>query len=93
MKREKISELTTNRLSVYLRCLNELKSAGIKTVSSQELAEQFTTQKPALKVIYISGYSLQVAGNGFSVLDGLNFLQKPFDDTKLALAVRHGLDS
>src|SRR6185295_12026554 len=41
MKREKISELTTNRLSVYLRCLDELASAGIKTVSSQELAEQF----------------------------------------------------
>ncbi|HYV32942.1 MAG TPA: response regulator [Candidatus Binatia bacterium] len=62
-------------------------------LSGQELAEQFTTQKPALKVIYISGYSLQVAGKGFSVLDGLNFLQKPFDDTKLALAVRQGLDS
>jgi redox-sensing transcriptional repressor len=41
MKTEKISELTTNRLSVYLRCLNTLAAAGIKTVSSQALAEQF----------------------------------------------------
>ena len=41
MKSEKISELTTNRLSIYLRCLNTLSAAGIKTVSSQELAEQF----------------------------------------------------
>ncbi|HEY0545878.1 MAG TPA: redox-sensing transcriptional repressor Rex [Pyrinomonadaceae bacterium] len=41
MKTEKISELTTNRLSVYLRCLNTLAAAGIKTVSSQSLAEQF----------------------------------------------------
>ncbi|MBV9210823.1 MAG: redox-sensing transcriptional repressor Rex [Acidobacteria bacterium] len=41
MKTEKISELTTNRLSVYLRCLNTLAGAGIKTVSSQALAEQF----------------------------------------------------
>ena len=41
MKTEKISELTTNRLSVYLRCLNLLAAAGIKTVSSQALAEQF----------------------------------------------------
>jgi redox-sensing transcriptional repressor len=36
-----ISELTTNRLSVYLRCLNELDAAGVQTISSQALAEQF----------------------------------------------------
>src|SRR5262245_33514586 len=41
MKSEKISELTTSRLSVYLRCLNTLQEAGIKTISSQALAEQF----------------------------------------------------
>src|SRR4029453_8735824 len=28
-------------LSVYLRCLNVLDAAGVRTVSSQELAEQF----------------------------------------------------
>jgi redox-sensing transcriptional repressor len=36
-----VSELTTNRLSVYLRCLNVLDAAGVRTVSSQGLAEQF----------------------------------------------------
>ena len=36
-----MSELTTNRLSVYLRCLNDLDAAGVPTVSSQGLAEQF----------------------------------------------------
>ena len=36
-----VSELTTNRLSVYLRCLNALDAAGVRTVSSQALAEQF----------------------------------------------------
>jgi redox-sensing transcriptional repressor len=41
MKVEKISELTTNRLSVYLRCLNELAAAGIKTISSDDLAKRF----------------------------------------------------
>src|SRR5216684_2238364 len=49
MKREKISELTTNRLSVYLRCLNELSSAGITTVSSQELAEQFNLNSAQIR--------------------------------------------
>jgi redox-sensing transcriptional repressor len=38
---EQVSELTTNRLSVYLRCLNVLDAAGVRTVSSQALAEQF----------------------------------------------------
>ena len=36
-----ISELTTNRLSVYLRCLNALDADGVRTVSSRALAEQF----------------------------------------------------
>jgi redox-sensing transcriptional repressor len=38
---EPVSELTTNRLSVYLRCLTALDAAGVRTVSSQGLAEQF----------------------------------------------------
>ncbi len=38
---EPVSELTTNRLSVYLRCLNLLDVSGVRTVSSQALAEQF----------------------------------------------------
>ena len=41
MKVEKISELTTNRLSVYLRCLNELIAQDIKTISSDGLAQRF----------------------------------------------------
>lgn len=49
MKRENISELTTNRLSVYLRCLNDLAAAGITTVSSQELAEQFNLNSAQIR--------------------------------------------
>jgi redox-sensing transcriptional repressor len=40
-RNDAISELTTNRLSVYLRCLNVLDAAGVRTVSSRALAEQF----------------------------------------------------
>ena len=39
--REAISELTTGRLSVYLRCLTFLENQGQKTVSSHEMAERF----------------------------------------------------
>ena len=49
MKSEKISELTTSRLSVYLRCLNTLSEAGIKTVSSQALAEQFNLNSAQIR--------------------------------------------
>src|SRR5258707_2033750 len=40
-ERETISEMTTGRLSVYLRCLTFLESIGQLTVSSAELAERF----------------------------------------------------
>jgi len=39
--RDGISELTTGRLSVYLRCLTYLESIGQETISSHELAERF----------------------------------------------------
>jgi len=38
---EQVSELTTGRLSVYLRCLNQLEADGVETISSQTLAERF----------------------------------------------------
>lgn len=49
MKSVKISELTTNRLSIYLRCLNKLSAEGIKTISSQELAEQFNLNSAQIR--------------------------------------------
>jgi len=39
--RDVISELTTGRLSVYLRCLTFLESQGEKTISSAQLANRF----------------------------------------------------
>src|SRR2546426_12423663 len=36
-----IPEMTIRRLSVYTRCLLQLEEDGVKTVSSQELAERF----------------------------------------------------
>ena len=37
----KIPEMTIRRLSIYTRCLLQLEEDGIKTISSQELAERF----------------------------------------------------
>ena len=62
-------------------------------LSGQELAEKFKAQKPDLKVIYTSGYSVEVAGKDLSLMEGISFLEKPFDATKLARAVRECLDA
>ena len=37
----KISPLTLNRLSLYLRCLRSIAADGVGTISSQQLANQF----------------------------------------------------
>jgi redox-sensing transcriptional repressor len=41
MKPVKIPEKTVTRLSIYLRCLEELEADGIGSVSSKQLAERF----------------------------------------------------
>src|SRR5437899_3171347 len=69
MKREKISELTTNRLSVYLRCLNELNAAGIKTISSQELAEQFNLNSAQIRKDLGYFGEFGVRGTGYFIDD------------------------
>jgi CheY-like chemotaxis protein len=56
-------------------------------LNGQELAEQFGAQKPGLKILYMSGYSVQTAGQNLTDIEGLNFIQKPFDGPKLAKAV------
>ena len=69
MKSEKISELTTNRLSIYLRCLNTLAAAGIKTVSSQSLAEQFNLNSAQIRKDLAYFGEFGVRGVGYSVED------------------------
>src|ERR1700746_893578 len=69
MKRQKISELTTNRLSVYLRCLNALHAAGIKTVSSQALAEQFNLNSAQIRKDLGYFGEFGVRGGGYYVDD------------------------
>jgi redox-sensing transcriptional repressor len=69
MKTDKISELTTNRLSVYLRCLNDLAVAGIETISSQTLAEQFNLNSAQIRKDLASFGAFGVRGVGYAVND------------------------
>ena len=61
-------------------------------ISGLELAERVLADKPDLKVIYSSGYSLDVVSPNFTTRDGLNFLQKPYDPETLARLVRDCLN-
>jgi redox-sensing transcriptional repressor len=69
MKSEKISELTTTRLSIYLRCLNELSAVGISTISSQALAEQFNLNSAQIRKDLGCFGEFGVRGVGYFVAD------------------------
>jgi two-component system, cell cycle sensor histidine kinase and response regulator CckA len=62
-------------------------------MSGHELAEKLKSQRPGLKVIYTSGYSVDVVGKDFLFKRGLNFLQKPYHPLTLAKVVRECLDT
>ena len=66
---DQISELTTNRLSVYLRCLTELDVSGVQTISSQALAEQFHLNAAQIRkdIAYFGEFG--VRGVGYYVRD------------------------
>ena len=66
---DQVSELTTNRLSVYLRCLRQLDSAGVRTISSQALAEQFHLNAAQIRkdLAYLGEFG--VRGVGYYVRD------------------------
>jgi redox-sensing transcriptional repressor len=73
---EPVSELTTNRLSVYLRCLNLLDEAGVRTVSSQRLAEQFHLNAAQIRKDLACFGEFGVRGVGYYVKDLRNHLRQ-----------------
>ena len=66
---EQVSELTTNRLSVYLRCLTELEAAGVETISSQGLAEGFKLNAAQIRKDLACFGEFGVRGVGYYVKD------------------------
>jgi signal transduction histidine kinase len=61
-------------------------------ISGRQLAERLQKDDPALKVIYTSGYSPGMAGRDIALLEGFNFLAKPYPPSRLAQVVRECLD-
>jgi redox-sensing transcriptional repressor len=85
---EQISELTTTRLSVYLRCLNVLDAAGIKTVSSSTLAEQFHLNAAQIRKDLAYFGEFGVRGVGYYVKDLKRHLRQILGlDRRLKVAI------
>jgi two-component system, cell cycle sensor histidine kinase and response regulator CckA len=61
-------------------------------MTGRELADELKKRKPALKVVYTSGYSSDVMGGGDLELRDSRFLQKPYAPPLLAKTVRECLD-
>ncbi|MGH9382910.1 MAG: redox-sensing transcriptional repressor Rex [Vicinamibacterales bacterium] len=85
---EPVSELTTNRLSVYLRCLNQLEAAGTETISSQALAERFHLNAAQIRKDLAYFGEFGVRGVGYYVQDLRRHLRQILGlDRKLRVGV------
>jgi redox-sensing transcriptional repressor len=85
---DQVSELTTNRLSVYLRCLNTLEDAGVRTISSQALAEQFHLNAAQIRKDLAYFGEFGVRGVGYYVRDLKRHLRQILGlDRKLRVAI------
>ena len=64
-----ISDLTAQRLSIYLRCLDDLQRAGVRTVSSQSLADRFQLNSAQIRKDLACFGEFGIRGVGYVVTD------------------------
>ena len=62
-----VSPLTLNRLSVYLRCLRHLQVAGVKRLSSRELAERYLLSAHQIRKDLAQFGGFGIRGVGYDV--------------------------
>ncbi len=73
---DQVSELTTNRLSIYLRALTRLEQSGVETISSQGLAERFHLNAAQIRKDLAYFGEFGVRGVGYVVKDLRQQLRK-----------------
>ena len=61
-------------------------------LNGPDLAQRIVLLRPAIQVLYVSGFANQVAIERGSISPNASFLQKPFAAETLATKVREGLD-
>jgi PAS domain S-box-containing protein len=79
-----------NRDEIRLLLTDMVMPGGM---TGKDLGERLLKENPKLKVIYASGYSAEFAGKDFPLKEGVNFLTKPFQASKLAQTIRDSLDT
>lgn len=67
--KDAISEFTTERVSVYLRCLTILEAAGVQTISSRDLADRFHLNSAQIRKDLACFGELGIRGVGYIVSD------------------------
>lgn len=71
--------------------LTDMVMPGI--YSGKRLANSLKLEKPALRVIFMSGYSPDLQSGDLDIKEGFNFIQKPFSQSMLLQTVRRQLDA
>jgi PAS domain S-box-containing protein len=63
------------------------------TANGLDVARHCLQSKPALKVIYTSGYSSELFSSNVNLRDGVNYLPKPYLTGKLTAIIRSALEA
>jgi len=61
-------------------------------MSGQELSEKIRISKSNVKILLISGYTDNHISNNELLVEGINYLQKPFSGKEMMIKVREILD-
>jgi PAS domain S-box-containing protein len=78
-----------HRNGIHLLLTDMVMPGGM---TGKDLGDQLLKENAGLKIIYVTGYSPEVAGKEFSLEEGVNFLTKPIQAVKLAQTIRKQLD-
>lgn len=57
-------------------------------MTGRELAERLLQEKPGLRVVYVTGYSVDFSKPGVKLVEGANLLMKPYDASALTRIVK-----
>jgi nitrogen-specific signal transduction histidine kinase/ActR/RegA family two-component response regulator len=57
-------------------------------MTGRELADRLLSEEPRLRVIYSTGYSMDLFSSGIKLVEGVNCLLKPYNATTLVRAVK-----
>jgi CheY-like chemotaxis protein len=61
-------------------------------MSGRALADRAKKRLPHLKILFMSGYDMDIVSVQGVIPEGLNFIQKPFEEASLCERVRSALD-